>query len=313
MSANPQDNEIVINRVYDASIKEVWDAWVDPVKVARWWGPRGFTLTTKSKDVRPGGEWIYTMHGPDGVDYQNNTPYLEVEKYSRLVYDHGANDGRPALFRVTANFSEANGQTTIAMRFALATAEAAREMKKFIKQAGGDATWDRLAEFLSKDKDIFVINRSFCVPIQKMFETWATPEHLSRWLAPTGSEMQFIRADIRTGGSSYYCISNKEGMKMFGKATYKEVVSPHRLVYTQIFCDENEKVSRHPSAPTWPETMLTTVTFAQEGPADTRVTVKWEIYGEASTEERATFNQAKAGMTQGWTGSFDKLESYLSP
>ena len=45
------------------------------------------------------------MHGPDGIDYQNKTQYLEVEEYAKLVYDHGGNDDRPPLFRVTVLFS----------------------------------------------------------------------------------------------------------------------------------------------------------------------------------------------------------------
>jgi uncharacterized protein YndB with AHSA1/START domain len=101
-------------------------------------------------------------------------------------------------------------------------------------------------------------------------------------------------------------------ISMYGRTAYLEIASPHRLVYTQQFCDENEKIARHPMAPTWPETMLTTVTFAEEGPSQTRVTVNWEPYGTVTAEESATFNKAKGGMTQGWTGSFDKLEAYLA-
>ncbi len=64
-------------------------------------------------------------------------------------------------------------------------------------------------------------------------------------------------------------------------------------------------------APTWPETMLTVVTFAEEGPDKTRVTVTWETHGSTTTEEIEAFVKARGGMTQGWTGSFDKLEDYL--
>ena len=92
MAAKNKSNEIKITRVYDAPVKTVWDAWTDPEQVAQWWGPRGFTLTTHSKDLRVGGHWRYTMHGPDGTDFENTTKYFEVEKYSRLVYDHGGND-----------------------------------------------------------------------------------------------------------------------------------------------------------------------------------------------------------------------------
>lgn len=315
MAAKNKPNEIYITRIYDAPVKTVWDAWVDPQQVAQWWGPRGFTLTNHSKDVRTGGHWNYTMHGPDGVDWPNKTKYLEVEKYSRLVYDHGANDNQPALFRVTVLFTEIKGKTKMDMTMALATAEAAQETRKFIKKAGGDSTWDRLAEYLEKEstgKDNFVINRSFDVPLETMFQMWTDPKHFSKWLPPTGFNMNFIRADIRPGGSTFYCMTNNEGtMKMYGRAKYLEIEKPGRLSYTQQFCDEKENISRHPMAPTWPETMLTTVNLTEEGPNKTRVTITWEVYGNATPEEIQTFVAAKAGMTQGWTGSFDKLEDYI--
>ena len=95
MAAKSNSNEIKIVRLYAAPLEAVWDAWTDPQQAAQWWGPRGFTLTTHSKELRPGGSWIYTMHGPDGVDYPNKATYLEVETHRKLVYDHGANDTRP--------------------------------------------------------------------------------------------------------------------------------------------------------------------------------------------------------------------------
>ena len=311
MAAKNKPNELYITSVYDAPVKMVWDAWTDPKQVAKWWGPRGFTITTHHKDVKPGGTWSYIMHGPDGVDYPNKTLFHEVEKYSRLVYDHGASDNTPPMFRVTVNFSESAGRTTMDMTMTLPTAEAAAETKKFIKKAGGNSTWDRLAEYLA-DTDKFVINRSFQAPIDKMFQLWTDPKHLSKWLPPTGTTMRFINVDIRPGGSGFYEMSAANGMKMHGKINYLEIVKPHRLVYTQVFCDENQNITRHPMAPTWPETMLTTIQLTAEDANTPRVTVTWEIFGEATATERETFNREKAGMTQGWSGSFDKLDDYIN-
>lgn len=315
MAAKNKPNEIYITRIYNAPVKTVWEAWTDPKQVAQWWGPRGFTLTTHSKDLRAGGSWVYTMHGPDGTDYPNNTVYYEVEKYSRLVYDHGANDKQPALFRVTVDFTDLKGKTKMEMTMALATAEAAQQTKKFIKEAGGNSTWDRLAEYLAKEtecKNRFVINRSFDVDLETMYEMWSNPKHFSKWLPPTGMQMEFIKADIKPGGSTFYMMFNDSGMKMYGKTHYKEMTKPNRLVYTQEFSDADGNMSRHPMAPTWPATMLTVVTLTEEGPHQTRVTIEWEPFGNATREEIETFLAARAGMTQGWTGSFDKLEDYIA-
>ncbi len=315
MATKTKSKEIKIARIYDAPVQLVWDAWTDPAQVAQWWGPRGFTLTTHSKDLRVGGSWKYTMHGPDGVDYPNNTKYFEVEKYAKLVYDHGGNDDQPPMFRVMVLFSELDDKTKMDMSMELATPEAAEKTRQFIKEAGGDATWDRLAEFIEKQrsgKEKFVINRSFDTPLEPMFQLWTGPKHLAAWLPPTGFKMQFVKADIRPGGSSFYCMTGNNDTKMYGRTEYLKFEKPNFIVYTQQFCDANEKVTRHPMSPTWPETMLTLVELAEEGPDQTRVTITWEPFGDITKEELETFIQARGGMTQGWTGSFDKLEDYLS-
>ncbi len=61
-------------------------------------------------------------------------------------------------------------------------------------------------------------------------------------------------------------MTNNADVKMYGRAEYLEIKRPDRIVYTQQFCDEQENLSRHPLAPTWPATMLTTVQLTAEGP-----------------------------------------------
>jgi uncharacterized protein YndB with AHSA1/START domain len=314
MSARSKPNEIRLTRVYDAPVQDVWEAWTDPVKVGKWWGPRGFTLTTKSKELKPGGKWIYTMHGPDGTDYPNIATYHEVVPMKRLVYDHGGNDERQKLFTVTATFSESGGKTTLDMTMTLETAEKATEVRGFIRQAGGNATWDRLAEFLAdqKGRETFVIHRSFEAPIATVFEMWTKPEHLSRWLPPAGLRMEYLRQDIREGATTLFMMTNDAGLTLYGRATYMEITPPGRLVYTQQFCDKDENLSRHPMVPLWPPTMHTTVIFTAEGPGETRVKVEWQPTGEATREEVKAFVDMRPSMTGGWTGSFDKLENLLA-
>jgi uncharacterized protein YndB with AHSA1/START domain len=314
--AHKKPNELYLERVYDAPLAAVWDAWNDPEQAAQWWGPRGFTITTHSKDLRVGGTWRYTMHGPDGTDYPNVTPYLEVEPLKKLVYDHGGSDDQPPLFRVTALFSAVNSnKTKLQMTMSFAMPEVATDIRKFIRQVGGNSTWDRLAEYLckeSKGEEIFVINRTFAAPLEKVFDAWSMPESVAAWSPPTGFIMEFMRCEIRPGGTSFYSMSGQGGMKMYGRCEYLEIERPKRIVYTQQFCDEHEKVGRHPMASTWPETMLTSVVFTAEDDIYTRVTITWQPFGTVTPDELATFIAARGGMTQGWTGSLDKLEEFLS-
>lgn len=311
--SNPNENrQIRIIRLLNAPRETVWEVWTKDEHISKWWGPRGFSLTTHSKDLRSGGHWYYTMHGPDGVDYPNRTVYHEVEIGKKMVYDHGGSDDRAPLFQVTVLFEDVDGKTRMDMTMTCPSAEEAIQTKAFIKQAGGDSTWDRLAEHVEKTTtgiDTFIIARSFDVPKQTMVELWTNPDHLKHWLPPTGFEMRFIRVDLRTGGNSFYVMFNQAGMSMYGRTEYLDI-GTDQLQYTQQFCDDNEIVSRHPASPTWPKTMLTTVHIAEEGPKRTRLTIQWQPHGDVSAEEVNTFVQARGGMTQGWTGSLDKLEQY---
>jgi len=314
MSAKSNANELSISRIYDAPVSVVWEAWTDPVQLAQWWGPRGFTITTHSKELKPGGAWRFTMHGPDGVDYPNVALYHEVETGRRLVYDHGSHDDKPPLFRVTVVFEEINQQTHMHMTMTMANAEAAQQIKQAVKNANGNSTWDRLAEYLAKqqlDQDIFVINRSFEAPLETLFEMWCDARHFSQWLPPTGSSMEFIDVDIVAGGNAFFKMIGEDGLVLYGKLHYVKIEKPHYLEYTQQFADENGNLSRHPLLPLWPQTMSTKVFLNKEDDNQTRVTVVWQPTGNVSDEERQVFIEMKTSMTQGWTGSFDKLEHYL--
>lgn len=315
MAEKSKSSEIKITRVYDAPVEVVWEAWSDERQVAKWWGPRGFTLTSHSKDLRPGGIWHYTMHGPDGTDYENKTLYHEVEKHSRLVYDHGGNDERRPLFRMTVLFSELKGnKTKLELHMKVATAEEAGRIREAIKKANGESTWDRLAEYLAKnssDREIFVITRAFDAPAEVVFDMWTKAEHLSKWLPPTGFTMTFLRGEIRPGDSAFYVMSNGKDATMYGRVNHQVIDRSGKIVYTQQFCDENENISRHPMAPVWPETMLTTVVLTSESPSCTRVRVEWESYGKVTAEELEAFVKMRASMTVGWTGSLEKLQFQL--
>lgn len=199
------------------------------------------------------------------------------------------------------------------MTMAFSDAEAMARSKKIIKQADGNSTWDRLAEYLDKEssgKEKFVINRSFDVDIETMFDAWTDPEQVVAWSGPIGAQMEYINVDIRTGGSAFYKMPFGDTV-IYGNVRYLEVDRPNRLVYVQQFADENGNPGRHPLAPTWPQSMLTTLEFFQEGPNQTRVSLQWEVTGEWTDEEMKTFIAGKSGMSQGWGGSFDKLDEFF--
>ena len=314
MAASSKSNVIALSRLYDAPLQSVWDAWTIPEEVVQWWGPRGFTLTTHSHDLRTGGHWHYTMHGPDGTDYENTTQYLDVVPRERMVYDHGGHRDRPPLFRVTALFTERDGRTQLDMSMAFATPEVATEMRGFIRKAGGEATWDRLAEYLGKrlrGAEQFFIARTFDAPIEQVYEMWVDPANLAQWMPPAGATMRFLRTEAHVGGTSFYAMTMANGAVMHGRVSYLLFEKPNRIAYTQQFCDEEERVITAPFFANWPRTMLTTVELVAEAPGRTRVSLCWEPQ-EATADAVAEFVKQRGGSTMGWTGSFGKLEALMA-
>ena len=112
------DREMKIESVLNVPIALVWKVFTDPVHIAKWWGPAGFTNTIDKMDVRPGGEWELTMHGPDGKNYRNKAVYLEIIPFSKISFDHFAPN-----FKTTINFEVQSDQTRISWQMLFDTAE----------------------------------------------------------------------------------------------------------------------------------------------------------------------------------------------
>jgi uncharacterized protein YndB with AHSA1/START domain len=140
--------ELVIRRVISAPRTLVFDAWSDPEHIGMWWGPNGFRTTTHSMDMKVGGRWRYTMHGPDGTDYENLITYTEIVRPERLAYDHG-DDQDPDIFKAVITFDDANGKTALTLRMICKSALQLEGMKKFGAVEGGQQTLERLERYIT--------------------------------------------------------------------------------------------------------------------------------------------------------------------
>jgi len=146
--------EILLTREFDATHDLVFDAWTEPEKIGKWWGPKGFTTTTFEMDFQEGGVWRFIMHGPDGTDYPNRIVYTEIVKPERLVYEHGEAEDKPADFKVTAKFEDlGDSKTRLTMRTIFPTAEARNNATEFGAIEGGNQTLERLTEYLAETSD----------------------------------------------------------------------------------------------------------------------------------------------------------------
>lgn len=151
------DNDIAarslsFERVFEAPRTLVWQAWTDPAHVGKWWGPKGFSTTTRAIDVRSGGSWRFVMHGPDGTDYQNRIEFIEVIAPERLVYAHaGEGDTADISFHTTVTFADEDGKTRLSMRMVFPSAAALRHVvENFGAEEGAHEHLARLAAYLEQ-------------------------------------------------------------------------------------------------------------------------------------------------------------------
>jgi uncharacterized protein YndB with AHSA1/START domain len=89
--ANPSASDakhLLIERILPAPRAHVFRAFTEPARMMHWFGPRGFTATQVTLDVRVGGAWRGGMRGPDGVELVASGVYREVVENERLVFTY---------------------------------------------------------------------------------------------------------------------------------------------------------------------------------------------------------------------------------
>jgi uncharacterized protein YndB with AHSA1/START domain len=112
------DREVAITRIFNAPLAVVFRAWTDPVQLAQWWGPKGFTNPVCEFDARVGGAIRIHMRAPDGAVYPMNGEVREIVPPKRLVFTNNAldADGNAIIEGLTTvTFAEEGGKTKLTL------------------------------------------------------------------------------------------------------------------------------------------------------------------------------------------------------
>lgn len=127
------EREITISRLFNAPIELVWEVWTNPDHIKNWWGPDGFTNTIHEMDVKKGGEWNLTMHGPDGTDFKNKSIFKEIVHHKKIVYEHVS----APKFLATVSFESQGNKTFIHWNMLFETKEQLIQVVKTFKADEG--------------------------------------------------------------------------------------------------------------------------------------------------------------------------------
>lgn len=97
------------SREIPAPAGQVFAAFRDAARLARWWGPTGFWNNFSCCEFRPGGRWVYVMHGPNGGKHPNESVFEEIVAPSRIVIRHVSGP----RYRLTIGFVPAGAGTRV--------------------------------------------------------------------------------------------------------------------------------------------------------------------------------------------------------
>lgn len=144
-----EENTIIHTRILDAPRDLVWEVWTTPAHIKEWWGPNGFSLTTKAMTVEPGKIWDFIMHGM-GRDWDNKIEYVEVNKPSFLSYKHTGAENEDYNFTVSVSFEEVEGKTLLTMKSVFKSKAIIEELNRKVNAIeGGKQTLNRLENYLT--------------------------------------------------------------------------------------------------------------------------------------------------------------------
>lgn len=158
-----------------------------------------------------------------------------------------------------------------------------------------------------ENEKVLVLEREFNAPRDLVFKMFKDPEHLKNFWGPRGWEVPVCKVDFREGGTWIYCMKCVDknqgqyfGMEAWGRADYKEIVEPEKIVYVDSFADAQGNID--PKMPTTTVTMM----FIDLG-QKTKIVSRGEY-----TSAEALKTVMDMGMIQGISETWDRLEEHLA-
>src|ERR1700709_2068043 len=145
------DRGIVVCWVVAAPRELVFEAFTEVRHLSQWWGPEGFTTTTRAFEFRVGGEGDCVSHGPDGTNYQEWISWTEIAPPERIALLHGESRGDPNAFESVLTFAPDGSSTQIEMRTVFPTKELRDEVvEKYHAIEGAQQTLSNLAAYVTE-------------------------------------------------------------------------------------------------------------------------------------------------------------------
>jgi uncharacterized protein YndB with AHSA1/START domain len=127
-----------------ATPEQVFAAISAPERLARWWGPAGFSNTFSVCEFKTNGRWSLVMHGPDGANYPNENVFGEIVPMQKVVIEHPMEP----VFRLIIELTPSATGTMVSWAQAFESAAVARQVEHIVVPANDENLQRLKAEVL---------------------------------------------------------------------------------------------------------------------------------------------------------------------
>lgn len=241
---------------FPVPLRRLWDAYVDPRQLERFWGPPTWPATFTRHDVRDGGRSEYHMTGPDGeqsggfwefvkVDAPHSfevldgfvqadgTPNTELPSM-RMVFDF-AQTGSGARLTATTYFNSADELDQLVEMGMLEGTQAAMEQIDGV--VADDSSYDaqRSAQLQYLTDTMIRVSRVLNATVDQVWRAHHEPEVVRQWmLGPDGWHMPVCDIGQKAGDTYRYEWETLAGTGRFGfTGEVLESAPPHHEVVTE--------------------------------------------------------------------------------
>jgi uncharacterized protein YndB with AHSA1/START domain len=314
VTRDPEALTMTVVADFAAPLQRLWEVYVDPRQLERFWGPPEYPATFTRHDAAPGGRSCYSMKGPDGDVHGGYWEWLSVDPHKGFEVRDGfaTPDGEPNTempsMRMTFAFEETADGSRVTTTTYFGSVEELQQLVEMGMEEGMRAAMAQmdtvladLTAFAAGDGTVSQvlsdtqarISRVIRGPIEQVWRAHHEADLLQRWLlGPDGWTMPVCEVAANVGDKYRYEWEQVDGEGRFGfEGELVEAAAPYRAVTT-------ERMIGMPGEGTLNELTLTAV------PEGTLLSIVI-TFPDAETRDTVL----ATGMTDGMERSYERLET----
>ncbi|MFD1860525.1 ATPase [Aeromicrobium camelliae] len=253
---SPENLTLTVVADFGVPVRRLWDAYVDPRQIEKFWGPPEWPATFTRHDVAPGGRSDYYMTGPDGEKSAGFWEFLSVDPLRSFEVRDGfaTDDGSPnpdmPSMRMVFTFEETDRGSRLITTTHFNSVEELEQLVGMGMEDGMRAAMGQIDEVLADlasfaagrgtetqilSDTLVRVSRIIRGDIEQVWRAHHEPELLQRWqLGPDGWTMPVCEVADKVGESYRYEWESVDGENRFGfTGELLESEPPHRIVTTE--------------------------------------------------------------------------------